>query len=65
MAVSAVDKGLLNIRQACEAFGISESCYRYKRKLSDENGLIADWLIRLTHNNRNWVLVFAFVIFAM
>jgi len=54
MAVSAVVGGRLNIRQACEAFDISESCYRYKRKLSEENELIADWLIRLTHNNRNW-----------
>ena len=23
-------------------------------KLSSENALIADWLIRLTHNQRNW-----------
>jgi len=44
----------LSIRLACAAFSISESCYRYQSKLSDENAEIADWLIRLTHNQRNW-----------
>ena len=39
---------------ACTAFGISESCYRYEAKLSGENDKIADWLIRLTDNRRNW-----------
>lgn len=39
---------------ACETFGISETCYRYQAKLSTENALIADWLLRLTHNQRNW-----------
>lgn len=44
----------MTITLACQAFGISESCYRYQRKLSDENALIADWLIRLTDTHRNW-----------
>ena len=35
-------------------FTISETCYRYQPKLSDENAVIADWLVRLTHNQRNW-----------
>jgi putative transposase len=35
-------------------FGISETCYCYQPKFSDENNAIADWLIRLTHNQRNW-----------
>ena len=35
-------------------FSISETCYRYQAKLSSENAEIADWLIRLTHNQRNW-----------
>ena len=47
------DKGL-SIRLACLIFGISETCYRYQAKLSAENEEIADWLIRLTHNQRNW-----------
>jgi len=39
---------------ACEAFGVSESCYRYQAKNNAENELIANWLIRLTDNNRSW-----------
>lgn len=35
-------------------FSISETCYRYQPKLSSENAEIADWLVRLTHNQRNW-----------
>lgn len=44
----------VSIRLACEAFRVSETGYRYQRKLSDENAEIADCLIRLTHNQRNW-----------
>jgi putative transposase len=54
MAKEAV-KGLeLNIRQACEAFKLSRTGYRYEPKFSDENALVADWLVRLTNNQRNW-----------
>ena len=42
----------VGIRLACQAFGIS-TCYRYQTKLSSENSEIADWLIRLTANQRN------------
>lgn len=44
----------MTVRLACAAFGISETCYRYQPKLSDENAEIADWLVRLTHNQKNW-----------
>lgn len=54
MAKSAVDKHQISVRLACEAFDISQTCYRYQPRLSDENEEIADWLIRLTHNQRNW-----------
>ncbi len=54
MAKSVVKNGPLNIRQACVAFTISESCYRYQPKLSSENELIAKWLERLTSNRCNW-----------
>lgn len=54
MAQKARADKQLSIRAACEAFAISETCYRYQAKLSDENAEIADWLIRLTHNQRNW-----------
>ena len=43
-----------SIRVVCRALSISETCYRYKAKLSHDNALITDWLIRLTHNQRNW-----------
>jgi len=54
MAREAVSVKGASIRVACDAVGISETCYRYQSKLSDDNALIAEWLIRLTHNQRNW-----------
>lgn len=54
MAKEAVKVKKLSIRQACAAFCISQTCYRYEPKLSDENAVIADWLVRLTTNQRNW-----------
>ena len=54
MARKAVAERGLSIRLSCRVFGISQTCYRYQAKLSDENALIADWLVRLTHNQRNW-----------
>ncbi len=54
MAHHAVEEKGISIRLACKAFRISESCYRYKAKLSEENIRIADWLIRLTNTYRNW-----------
>ena len=54
MAKKTVAERAISIRLACNIFQISETCYRYKRKLSAENIRIADWLIRLTDNQRNW-----------
>jgi putative transposase len=54
MAKRSVAERGVSIRLACQAFGISQTCYRYSAKLSTENVRIADWLIRLTHNHRNW-----------
>ena len=53
MARWAVEDKGLSIRLACEAFGLSESGYRYQPKLSTENARIAEWLRRLTENQRN------------
>jgi putative transposase len=53
MAKKSLVDHALNIRQSCRAFGISETCYRYEAKLSDENAEIADWLLRLTAWQRN------------
>jgi len=54
MAQRAVSEKGITIRLACKAFRISESCYRYEAKLSEENDVIAEWLIRLTATHRNW-----------
>jgi putative transposase len=54
MARWAVTTRGMGIRQACATFAVSETCYRYQRKRSDENALIADWLVRLTFNQKNW-----------
>lgn len=54
MAKRAVQEKEISVRLACAAFGVSETCYRYTPKLSGENEKIADWLMRLTHNQRNW-----------
>jgi putative transposase len=54
MAQWAVQHKAVSIRLACQTFGISQTCYRYQPKLSSENAEIADWLMRLTNNQRNW-----------
>jgi putative transposase len=53
MAMYAVQQRSVPIRVACAAFMLSQSCYRYVSKQNEENGAIADWLIRLTDNHRN------------
>ena len=54
MAKKAVEMKGVSIELACRAFKISESCYRYEKKLNEENKRVEDWLLRLTDNNRNW-----------
>lgn len=54
MAQRAVSERGVSIRKACRAFGISETCYRYQPRLSDDNALLADGLLRLTTTNRRW-----------
>ncbi len=44
----------MSIRLACEALGVSQTSYRYERQRNAENERIADWLLRLTDNHRNW-----------
>lgn len=50
----AVETKEVSVRLACEMFGVSQTCYRYKPKQSSENDQIADWLIRLTSLHRHW-----------
>ena len=54
MARRVVIEYSMPIKWACDAFRISETCYRYEAKLQTENDEIANWLIRVTDNNRNW-----------
>jgi len=54
MAQLAVQTSGVSIRLACQAFVVSETCYRYQAKCCAINHEIADHLIRLTHNRRNW-----------
>jgi len=56
MAKEAVRKKGVPVALACRTFGISETCYRYEAKLSDENAEIADWLVRLAASDttRRW-----------
>jgi len=56
MAKEAVRKKDVSVALACRAFSISETCYRYEAKLSDENAEIADWLVRLAGSDktRRW-----------
>jgi putative transposase len=50
---AVISKGQ-SIRRACTDFQISETCYRYEAKQPGQNEQIAQWLVRLTDNQRNW-----------
>lgn len=54
MAKNARERYSISIRFACECLGISTSCYYYQPRLSSENAVIADWLLRLTTANKRW-----------
>ena len=54
MAQDAVRSRSVSIHFACQLFAVSESCYRYQPQLNEENVIIADWLLRITGNQRNW-----------
>jgi putative transposase len=52
MAHHAVAHNQVSIRLSGKTFSISETCYRYQAKLSDENAEIADWLLRLSYMHK-------------
>jgi len=54
MAHHAVAHYQVSIRLSCKTFSISETCYRYQAKLSDENAEIAAWLLRLSDTHKRW-----------
>ncbi len=54
IAQRVVQNKSVSIGLACATFGISETCYRYRRVLNAENEEIADWLLRLTTCHKRW-----------
>jgi len=54
LAQHAVKTARTTIQHACITFAISETCFRYQGKHSDENARIEDWLLRLTTAHRSW-----------
>ena len=54
MAEKVVAQNGASIALACRTFGLSETCYRYAPKLSNENEEIADLLIAITTTHRTW-----------
>ena len=50
-----------SVALACRTFGISETCYRYAPKLSEENERIADLLVGLTQVHRTWGIGLCFL----
>lgn len=54
MARQAVQAGITSIVHACRTFEVSQTCYRYQAMASQENAMIADWLLRLTSAYRDW-----------
>ena len=54
MARQVVADRAVPITLACEAFKISETCYRYQPKKDAEDAIIERWLIRLTDQHTNW-----------
>ena len=54
MAQELVRTRKISVELVCKIFSISSTCYRYKSKLSAENELISDWLLRITDSQKNW-----------
>lgn len=52
--MQAVQDHEVSVALACRTFSISETCYRYGRKLDSENEEITDWLLRLTTARKAW-----------
>lgn len=53
-AQRAVKDRQISIRLACTIFSVSRTCYRHEPLHSDENEVIANWLLRLTACHKRW-----------
>jgi putative transposase len=54
MAQQVVSQRNVSIRFACQCLNISETCYRYRATLANDNQQITDWLLRLTSAHKRW-----------
>ena len=54
MACHYIEDRGISIRRACLILKISVTCYYHKSVATDENKQIADLLIGLTQQNKNW-----------
>ena len=54
IAQQVVNSGQTNIKLACQALRISTTCYHYRSTQVTENAKIAELLILLTQEQRNW-----------
>ena len=54
MAREVVKQRGISVRLACAALFISVSSYYYQARLTTENDLVADWLLRLTGEQKRW-----------
>lgn len=54
MACHYIDEHGISIHCACRIFNISVTCYYHKSLATDEKQQIADLLIKLTDENKNW-----------
>jgi len=54
VANEAKNKHQLPVSFVCNCFNISRSSYYYQPKLSDENAMIANYLIKLTQTHKLW-----------
>ncbi|SIS99407.1 putative transposase [Paracoccus saliphilus] len=62
MTCNAVERRGVSVALACRTFGVSETRYRYRPLVSDENELIADLLLGLTGARKTWGLGCVFCI---
>jgi len=62
----AVQDKCVSIILACTTFGASQTCYRYRPALKDNNEEIVNCLLRLTTCHKRWgSLAYAFFICVM
>ena len=54
MATEAISDHGLSVVRACRLFCISKVTYSYTSKLSDDNQMIAELLLKITNEHKTW-----------